>query len=225
MRERRAASTAGPSTRYPRLPLIPQPLLRRAEVTLGMRTAGVLVAISLLAAGCGTSTSASAGTSTRPTPTATITQSTNSRTATSAAVSQAGRATTSDFPGTDQCAGSRYAQVVGCLLQEASTRNRAINQACANYLSPPCEQEISRYQTELLAAQQDLGKVAVPSSLLQANSSLSGAISTDLSASRQALAAIHARDLSAFLAAVSTHASAGSLLIRAGSQALAALGG
>jgi hypothetical protein len=193
----------------------------------------MLVVISLLAAGCGTSASTSASsntstntdTSTLTSLTATATQSTTSPTTTTASVSQASGATTSASPGTDQCAGSRYAQVVGCLLQEASTRNRAINQACSNYLSPSCAQEISRYQTVLLAAQQDLGKVAVPSSLVQANGSLSGAISTDLSASRQALAAINARDLSAFLAAVSTHASAGSLLIRAGSQALAALGG
>ncbi len=114
---------------------------------------------------------------------------------------------------------------MGCLLQEASTRNRAINHACSNYLFPACAQEIQRYQTELLTAQQDLGTAAIPTSLLQANSSLRGAISTDLSATRQALAAINARNLPAFLGAISTHASAGSLLIRAASQALAALDG
>lgn len=114
---------------------------------------------------------------------------------------------------------------MGCLLQEASTRNRAINQACSNYLALACASEIRRYQTELLSAQQDLKNVAVPTSLGQANNSLREAISTDLTASRQAVAAINARNLPAFLGAVSTHASAGSLLIRAGSQALAALGG
>ncbi len=103
--------------------------------------------------------------------------------------------------------------------------NRAINQTCSNYLAPPCANTIARYQGELLSAQQDLARVAVPASLAQANNSLRAAISMDLTACRQALAAINARDLPGFLGAISTHIGAGSALTRAWSQALSAIGG
>jgi hypothetical protein len=172
-----------------------------------MRKGLLLMVIALLAAGC-----AAAG-------------NTGSSSTTPTAGTQTANSSTSPGPTADQCAGTGYAHVVGCHLQVASTLNQAINQACSNYLAPQCASTIGRYQTELLAAAHDLSSVAVPTSLAQANSSLLGAISTDLSASRQALEAINARDLSGFLGAISMHIRAGSLLTQAGSQALSAIGG
>ncbi len=127
-------------------------------------------------------------------------------------------------PSGDQCAGTRYAQLVGCHLQVAGTLNRAIGQACTQYLAPACASTIERYQGELAAAQHDLSTVAVPAALTQANGSLLDAIRTDLTASGQALAAIGAHSASEFIGAISTHENAGSLLTRAWSQAASAAG-
>ncbi len=170
-----------------------------------MRTIVLLAATALLMSGCGahaasSSTSQTAGT-------------------------QPAGATSSAAPAGDRCASSAYLRVVGCHLQAASTLNQAINQACSNYLAPQCASTIEQYEGELLAAQRDLPSATVPAALTQANRSLLAAISADQTASRQALDAISARNLSGFLGAVSTHIQAGSLLTRAWSQALKAVGG
>lgn len=125
----------------------------------------------------------------------------------------------------DQCASSQYARVVGCHLQVAGHLNQAMKEACSSYLAPQCANTIGQYESELLAAQRDLSNVPVPTAFGQANSSLMGAIGADLTASRQALDAINARNASGFLGAVSTHIQAGSLLMRAWSQVVGAVGG
>ena len=114
---------------------------------------------------------------------------------------------------------------MGCHLQVAGQLNQSIKAACSSYLAPQCASAIRQYESELLAAQRDLSSVSVPTALGQANTSLMGAIGTDLTAARQALDAINARDASGFLGAVSTHIQAGSLLMRSWSQVVGALGG
>lgn len=166
----------------------------------------LLVVVALLASGCAAGSGATSSPSRPP-------------------VTHAASATLVATPAADPCASSQYARVVGCHLQIAGQLNQAIKHACASYLAPQCASTIGQYQNELLAAQRDLSSVPVPTAFGQANSSLMGAIGTDLTASRQALDAINAHNASGFLGAVSTHIQAGSLLMRSWSQVVGAVGG
>ena len=101
---------------------------------------------------------------------------------------------------------------------------QAMDQSCAVKFPPPqpCMSDIQAYQQELLATKTDLSQVSAPTSFQQADTTMRGALNTDIQASDQALTALQGKNLGPWLDALTLHGQAAQQLGTAFNQAQSA---
>jgi len=197
-------------------------MLRHEMMLTASRMACRWTAVSLAAcvvavAGCGASQTASSAAPTATSPAAARTETATATTTATAARPHATAPGRTPVPGCQSTAG--YTAEAFCLLQQAGTRNQAINTDCGplltNGLSDPgghCQNEIAAYTTFLDSAQSDLhlsDLTNVPADVQAPAAYLAGAVRDDLAAARLATTAIDSHDLLGFLRAWGLHGKAG----------------